>query len=657
MKTLTVYRQDIQALRGIAVLAVIAYHADDRYFPMGFLGVDVFFVISGFVVTPLIARIMRESISKSQRKSDLRDFYSRRIFRLIPALIITLIISYIAIFFLGPISDHQKFAKQGVATLLLLGNFGAYKDNTDYFLPNSNPLLHTWSLSVEEQIYLFLPLVTYFVFKKRIFKKKLMLLLIIGLSVLSLITNLLSSELQIVYNAIGINSGSQFSFYSPLDRFWQFGLGGALSLIKSPRLKENSSVTLILTTTISLILLILLFLPFEFSSKTSSIAITLIALIVIANESLMLLPTRVGHSLKWLGDRSYSLYLVHMPILYLAKYSEQLDWGTNGDRRLQSLLGVAFIFFLGNLMFVHVEMPFRKDKFGHSKIELNLGKMLLAILSSLLAFLSLFVIPTHEIFRDKNLPKIDTDLSREFASLCNSTDSNEFVPCLYFVNNSEKNFLLIGDSHARTFTKTIIDIGHLNQASVYTSTLEGCPFDLGLDLLDLKFSFPKVTKECIQHNQRIIDFLKDVKVDIVFYTQRSSSGYVIPLTASNTNLLVSRVTESLVQLGELTSKVIFIGITPEYSSINTVVSKLIGREGKFLEGINVENRVWKKKLLRQNIEYIDIYSLFCTEEDGCKNRLRNTWLFVDNDHLSKAGVELIKPFILGKLAEAREFSK
>ena len=143
----------------------------------------------------------------------------------------------------------------------------------------------------------------------------------------------------------------------------------------------------------------------------------------------------------------------------------------------------------------------------------------------------------------------------------------------------------------------------------------------------------------------------------MFYTQRSSSGYVIPLTASNTNLLVSRVTESLVQLGELTSKVIFIGITPEYSSINTVVSKLIGREGKFLEGINVENRVWKKKLLRQNIEYIDIYSLFCTEEDGCKNRLRNTWLFVDNDHLSKAGVELIKPFILGKLAEAREFSK
>ena len=142
------YRGDIQVFRGIAVLAVVLFHFKESYFPLGYLGVDVFFVISGFVVTPLILRIFTDQENKEGRFSNLNSFYTRRFYRLAPALAVTLAISAISIFLLGPIDDHQRFALQGIATLLFVGNVGSYKYSGDYFSPNTTPLVHTWSLSV-----------------------------------------------------------------------------------------------------------------------------------------------------------------------------------------------------------------------------------------------------------------------------------------------------------------------------------------------------------------------------------------------------------------------------------------------------------------------------------------------------------------------------
>ena len=152
------YRKDVQVLRGISVLAVVIFHANLNT-PLGYLGVDIFFVISGLVVTPLILRIFEGQTTLRQRLINLKIFYVRRFYRLAPALAATLGISAVAILFLGPTSDHERYASQGIATLLVLGNFGAYRYSGDYFSPNPNPLIHTWSLSVEEQIYIFLPLI------------------------------------------------------------------------------------------------------------------------------------------------------------------------------------------------------------------------------------------------------------------------------------------------------------------------------------------------------------------------------------------------------------------------------------------------------------------------------------------------------------------
>lgn len=135
----TKYRKDIQALRGLAVLAVVLFHANENYFPLGYLGVDVFFVISGFVVTPMILRIFVYRLSETL--SNLKYFYRYRFYRLAPALAVMLTTSGVAIFFLGPVADHQRFARQGMATIFLLGNIGGYKYSGDYFSPNPNPLV------------------------------------------------------------------------------------------------------------------------------------------------------------------------------------------------------------------------------------------------------------------------------------------------------------------------------------------------------------------------------------------------------------------------------------------------------------------------------------------------------------------------------------
>jgi peptidoglycan/LPS O-acetylase OafA/YrhL len=130
----TKYRRDIQVLRGLAVLAVLLFHAEESYFPLGYLGVDVFFVVSGFVVTPLILQIFTDQANGWGVLSNLRYFYMRRFYRLAPALAVMLSISAVTIFLLGPIADHQRFARQGIATLLLVGNFGAYSGNLTTYI-------------------------------------------------------------------------------------------------------------------------------------------------------------------------------------------------------------------------------------------------------------------------------------------------------------------------------------------------------------------------------------------------------------------------------------------------------------------------------------------------------------------------------------------
>lgn len=653
MKIELAYRRDIQALRGIAVLSVILYHAEENIFPMGFLGVDVFFVISGFVVTPLIMRIFEQSKNEFQWWSNAKVFYRRRLYRLAPALIVTLLASVIVIFCFGPVNDHKKVANQGIATILLAGNVSAYRNFGDYFSPNLNPFIHTWSLSVEEQIYLILPLILYAVFRKHNFSAKKLLRTFVFFSAISFLMTVIISEFQSIHTAFGIKSASDFSFYSPLNRFWQFGIGGILYLNTNLKQANDTLVTAKWKSIIKISLLVLVFLPLQYNPKLSSIAISLFTVSLIVEKDLLIIPRKIDNWVSWLGNRSYSLYLVHMPIIYVAKYSEWADLGTHGDRRLQTFSAVILTFILGNLMYLYVEEPFRLDKSGRSKVELHLNRIVASLMATLLIFVAVYVNSYSQNDLDPNFP-VDKEASHFSTDYdCRTmqlTPSINFLPCVYPVLFPTKNLLLIGDSHARHLIQTMIEIGENSHSNVFIQTRSACPFILNQKLLNLKFTFPKLTIDCIEHNMRIKEFVSKNQIDVVIYTQRSVVGYAVPPDKINTKHLIHEVGDSLGVLKQSVSRVIFIGITPEYSSINSVASKVIGRKGYFLESLSSENQIWKHVLLKEAVEYIDIYPLFCNKSKECKNRIGSTWLFVDGDHLSKAGGNLIKPLLEKSLA-------
>ena len=225
------FRADIQGLRAVAVLVVIAFHAG---LPLsgGFVGVDVFFVISGFVITAMLMREWDLTGSVS-----LATFYLRRAKRLTPAL--ALVVAFTAVassLFLSPFEQQVQASQTGLGALGLVANWVIAVQTGDYFGPSaeSNPLLHTWSLSVEEQFYLVFPIVILAAWRlgRRLGRAHLAAVLVVSLMGLASLAMIRGSSL-------GISADSWvIGYYSPFNRAWEFAAGAFLALL-APVLPRN----------------------------------------------------------------------------------------------------------------------------------------------------------------------------------------------------------------------------------------------------------------------------------------------------------------------------------------------------------------------------------------------------------------------------------
>ena len=204
------YKPQIDGLRALAVLPVIFFHAGFKIFQGGFVGVDVFFVISGYLITTIILK----EISKN--KFNLKDFYTRRARRILPALYFVTFISIPFSIFLMTGEDLKFFSKEVISVIAFISNFFFWK-NTGYFSPSSDmqPLLHTWSLGVEEQFYIFFPLFMIFV---SLFHKKKLILFISIIFILSLTLAQIGGNFKIQ----NLSIKSPFLFL-PFEYFWQAG--------------------------------------------------------------------------------------------------------------------------------------------------------------------------------------------------------------------------------------------------------------------------------------------------------------------------------------------------------------------------------------------------------------------------------------------------
>lgn len=405
---------NIESLRFLAVLVVVLYHLHVPGFSLGYLGVDIFFVISGFV----ISRSIQSNTDKG--KFSLVNFWVRRANRLLPALYVVLISVLVFSLVFDPPHITKNIGQAATATVLYIANIFYYFE-IDYFnnFHNNSPLLHTWSLSLEEQFYFLLPLVMLF-YKK--IRKPLFIAVIALLSVVSLTSWIITSSTDLLA-----------AFYFPWNRFWQLFIGVILGI--GVTLKSDKRISIL--SFVGLVLAIV-FSPDEIVAMPFVMVLTTIMLVFSNTEDLFI----HRKLFMWGGKYSYSIYLWHQPLIYyLLQYPMMENEVLNGV----SIFLLSIVFSLGSYHLV--ENPLRYGK-SYTKFA---G----------LAGVSIFIVGCGFLFHKKNgllefksgLWNIDNVVSDRDDVFNERLDVWNDI--LHNATSADSSLLILGDSKAEDLTVTL----------------------------------------------------------------------------------------------------------------------------------------------------------------------------------------------------------
>ena len=348
-------RFDIQLLRGLAVLSVVLYHGFQQAAPHGFLGVDVFFVISGFLITRMILTQIADG------SFSLKDFYLRRARRILPALLVTLSATAALAPLILTSSQWREFVSQVAGALTFTANFVLWTQGGYFDSPfDTRPLLHLWSLAVEEQFYLLFPIA--------------MLLLPKRVRVPALWAGMAVSAMLWGYAATSGNYDGA-AFYLLPTRGWQLLLGSlcALTMLKRPGLHIPMPLKL------AALAVVIAACSGAFSLRNAAAPTAIATAVMMLGRDGWLADNWLTRLLGWFGDRSYSLYLVHWPLLAFAM---NLYAGPAPNLLVAGLLLVSIV--LAALQYRWIEQPFRNGAtFRHRFIPRLAAPSVVLVLGSL----------------------------------------------------------------------------------------------------------------------------------------------------------------------------------------------------------------------------------------------------------------------------------
>ncbi|CDK23925.1 putative O-acetyltransferase (plasmid) [Erwinia amylovora LA637] len=373
------YRGDIDGLRAIAVVLVIFFHSGSEFISSGFIGVDLFFVISGYLITGIILTQVQE------RRFKLADFFSRRLWRIQPALIVVSLVTLLTASMLYVVPDFLVFLKSAKYNSLFLSNQFFAKQSVAYASPQSEyfPLLHTWSLSIEWQWYLFLPLIVLagkFIMQRAGVSER-------NSDLLKLLTWGAATVLLAVISLLISHRSPGESYYFLSTRAFEFAAGGCAFLLQK-RIKAGRSWILSLLSAVSLATILFI----SVSNNIIDGYPDLWTLAVVISTSILLFA---GHyrekyvagvlklsPLTFIGKISYSLYLWHWPVFAISRYAGI----TLSGRHLA--IAVVVIICLSLASYFLVEEPLRRVRTS-LKRSITVLVILPAILFSILYSLAI----------------------------------------------------------------------------------------------------------------------------------------------------------------------------------------------------------------------------------------------------------------------------
>lgn len=424
-------RNDIQGLRAFAVLSVIIYHVAPLRLPGGFIGVDIFFVISGYLIISSIVKNL------DNNNFSFKTFYNRRLTRLAPVYLVVTVATAVLLYNSLLTSEYDSFSKSVAASFAYASNFWFYT-KAGYFDSEllTSPLLHTWSLSVEEQFYLVIPGLLYLTHKAKLSTKGVLLTtIVVSLAACIAVTN--------------VNQPAAF-YFSPL-RFWQFMIGGYAALyIKPDNIPKQLRDAGIIICTAALVLLCFIMEHADFPGWKAILPTFLTAIILALGTRDNFSYKLIGSAIpKYIGDISYSLYLWHWPLIVYFSVEE-----SSYLAREYKIAVIALTFVLSILSYHTIENPLRRklNAYPARKNYLTYGATCTVILVILLGATNYKTTQSDEKLQhyEKFLSYGASDFRNGICFL--SSTSNDYSLFNKELCNTHTdgriNILLVGDSHA-----------------------------------------------------------------------------------------------------------------------------------------------------------------------------------------------------------------
>lgn len=538
----------VQGLRAIAVLLVVLYHVWPGRLTGGYIGVDIFFVISGFLITGQLAR----ELDRTGRIA-LPSFWAKRVRRLLPASITVLVFSSLAVLFILPLSSLVAETKEILASTFYVENWALASGSVDYLASHeATTVQHYWSLSLEEQFYLFWPLlllgatwlgVKFFAAKRWVP----MVALVVGVSALSLVASVL-------YTA----SNPAEAYFVTWTRLWEFGAGAILALL--PRLRPTGAWMQNLLGYAGLAMILGAGWFFDRDTAFPGYA----AILPVLGTALVITTDRAKHwwdigsvlggrPQRFVGDISYSLYLWHWPLIIIAPYIP--GWGLSGLNRI-ALLVVCFL--LAWLTKKYIEDPARTWRFfttRRPRITYTGMIALMAISSLMVGAAWLINSPRYEAAAAElaqireNPPDcfgvlagadcVNPDLATAIIPSpgFGNADSPDQIECFVQLNESAvtschfgseaadaPRIALIGDSHAYQYIETLISLAEDNDWSLTTYLKGACPWTTA----PVSGPSSAFTASCTEWRANLADELGSAEpYDVVFTAALQSTPYTV----------------------------------------------------------------------------------------------------------------------------------